>query len=409
MPNARGPPSQPESTSGTTAYNKKFLGVLERHGILEQQFLAKQPIAPNNYQDILTAIGRKREHSPGPSPLDYKKYAEAVFNSHNEESVKLLLFPRFFGPSLEVSDGHSQEIGQLWTKGVAIAGENSAKELSAKTNPDYAEGLNAPELPEWVCETAGASSAPGGLMAFPNFLVELKRDLSMYTAHAQNRHRGAIASQAYHNYYEKVRKTPGESWAIAKVGSIEFNGDTVVGNLHWVDKTNTGRRRYHMTRILCLFTCGLNFEDFKEARKRARNFRDYFSDVRDNLREECKRLYGPSLDEEDEQRPEGSCTERPNSEHAERLENPTPGPSTGMTRKRGKGKAPNDPPGRKPKKRKNGNAEHGSEGSSTERANSEYTERQEDPTPGPSTRMTRNQASVLNKTNLSFDATRLAL
>ncbi len=43
-----------------------------------------------------------------------------------------------------------------------------------------------------------------------------------------------------------------------------------------------------MTRVICLFACGLNFEDFKEARQQARNFRDYFSDVRDNLREECK-------------------------------------------------------------------------------------------------------------------------
>lgn len=332
-------------------------------------------MVPNNYQEILTAIGKERAHSPGPSPLDYKNYAEAVFDSHTEDSVKLLLFPRFFGPLLEIKDGHSQESGQPWTKGVAIAGENSAKELSSKTIPDYAEGLKAPELPEWVCETVGASSAPGGLMAFPNFLVEQKRDLSMYTAHAQNRHRGAIASQAYHDYYEKVRKNPDESWAIAKVGSIEFNGDIVVGNLHWVDKTSRGRR-YHMTRILCLFTCGLKFEDFKEARKRARNFRDYFSDIRDNLREECKQLYSQSLDEGDERDPEGSTTERPNSDYAEPEEDLTPEPSTRTTRKRGKGNVAKNPPGRKPKKRKNGNAE---------------------------------QASLLNKTNLSFDAQRLAV
>lgn len=396
MPTARGPPTQAESASRTTAYNKEFSDVLEEKGVLEQQFLAEETtlLVPKNHQDILSAIEDKREHSPGPSRLDYKDYAQAVFESRTEDAVLMDLFPAFFGLPLKIKDGHRKESGSPWTKGVAITGNGSPHESLQKTTPDYAEGLKVPEIPAWVRNDVGASAVPSGVTAFPNFLVELKRDMSMYTAHLQNRHRGAIASQAYHEYYEKIRKKPDESWAIAKVGSIEFNGDSVVGNVHWVDKTSDGReRRFHMTRVLCLFTCGLKFDDFIEARKKARNFREYFLDVRDNLREECKPLHNataaqpqasvqnparsqvrtrsnplPSLGEEDERDPERSSTERPNSEYAEPQEDLAPAANTKNTRKRGKGakgNAQKDPPGRKPKKRKNGNSEEVSEPNET--------------------------------------------
>jgi len=409
MPNTRGTPTNKtgESASRTTAYNKECADVLTEKGVMEQQFLTGKAtlLVPKNYQGILSAIQDERAHSPGPSSLDYKDYTEAVFESRSEDAVLMDLFPHFFGIPLKIKDGHRKETSPVWTKGVAITASGSPHGSLQKTIPDYTEGLEVPEIPLWVRNDVGESAVPSGLTAFPNFLVELKRDISMYTAHLQNRHRGAIASRAYHEYYEKIKKKPDESWATARVGSIEFNGDSVVGNIHWVDKSSDGReRRYHMTRVLCLFTCGLNLSDFEEARRKARNFRDYFWDVRDNLREECKPLHNAtaappqaspelpaqsqvrsqstrlsSLEEEDERDLEGSSTERHIPDSAEPEEDLTPETSTRVTRQRGKraqGNAPRAPPGRKPKKRKNGNTE---------------------------------QASVVNETGISFKAQRLAV
>jgi len=408
-PHTRGTPTNKtvESASRTTAYNKEFADVLEEIGVLEPQFIAGESklVVPKNYEDILSAIQDRRAHSPEPSSLDYKEYTEAVLHSRSEKAVLMRLFPRFFGIPLEIKKGHRQENDPVWTKGVAITASGSHLESLQKTSPDYTEGLALSAIPGWVRNDVGACAIPSGVTAFPNFLVELKRDMSMYTAHLQNRHRGAIASRAYHEYYEKIQKKPDESWATARVGSIEFNGDTVVGNIHWVDKSSDGQERsYHMTRVLCLFTCGLKFSDFKKARRKARNFRDYFLDVRDNLREECKPLYNAtvappqpspeapaqsqvrtrstplsSLEEGDERDSEGSSTERHISDSAEPQGDPTPETSGRVTRqssKRAQGNAPKDPPGRKSKKRKNGNTE---------------------------------RASILNDTGITFEAERLAV
>ena len=396
MPTARGPPTQAESTSRTTAYDKEFLDILEEQGVLEQQFPDKEPVpkVPKNYDDIRSAINKDRPHSPEPTVLDYNQYARAVFSSRSEDAVRRKLFSFFFGLPMNIKDGHLDEDDRGWSKCVAIMGTSSPGDCKQKPKPDYVEGLKIPDLPAWMRKRLGALAVPSGTMAFPNFAVELKRDVSMFTAHAQNRHCGSIAAQAYHEYYNLIRDTPEESWGIAKVASVEFNGDVVVGNVHWVEN-NDGEdlsrenRTYHMTRALCRFTCGLDYDDFKIARKEARNFRDYFFDIRDDLRTDCRSLRSPgaahvhrtsrstpspSLIEAQVQRLAGSSTEQPDSDSVEPLTR-----NTRNTRKRGKGaksNVPKDPPGRAPKKRKNGNTE---------------------------------QASGLNETGLSFNAGRLAM
>lgn len=383
MPPARGPPTQAESTTRTTVYDKEFLDVLEEQGVLEQQFLDQSPVPklPMNYGDIQSAIKQERPHSPEPTIADYNQYARAVFNSRSEDAVRRKLFSFFFGLPINMKDGHVDEDDRGWSKCVAIMGTSSPENCKQKPKPDYAEGLKIPDLPAWMRKRLGTLAVPSGTMAFPNFAVELKRDVSMFTAHAQNRHCGSIAAQAYHEYYTLIRDAPEESWGIAKVASIEFNGDAVVGNIHWVEnkdseKSGCEQRRYYMTRALCRFTCGLGYEDFKIARREARNFRDYFFTIRDDLRNECRSLRSPranrthrptrsnpspSLIQEQQQHQEGSSTEQPESPYAESEElNAEQEPSIRNTRKRSKGARGNarkDPPGRKPKKRKNGNTE----------------------------------------------------
>lgn len=421
-----------DSVDPVKVYSKAFRNVLKRQGILEQQYLNQKATVPTNFEQIRSAITQERPHSPPPDQFDFEQYAQAVINTQNEDAVRTKLFDRYFGVPLNIEDGHIHEYNQTWTKYVAVVGTALPESCTHRPKPDYAEGIDEADLPEWMCRELKGTCIPSEVMAFPNFVAEYKRNASMYIAHTQNRHCGSIASQAYHEYYSQIRKTPDESWDIAKVGSVEFNGDVMVGNVHWVSKgaggkTDRDHRRYHMTRALCRFTCGLKFEDFKEARKEARNFRDYFWGVRDHLREECTSLQSkaatppqanapsnpsPSVVDQNEREPEGSSTECRSPESAEPEEGLTPEPSTRITRKRGKraqGNTQRDTSGRNPKKRKNGNAAQSSEGSSTERPNSEYAERQEDPTPTPSTRITRRQASVLNRTNLSFEAQRLGL
>jgi hypothetical protein len=98
----------------------------------------------------------------------------------------------------------------------------------------------------------------------------------------QNRHNGATCTQAYHKYYEEIVNDADQSWTVARVGSAQFNEREVEFNLHWVTKPIDGKPQYQMTSIFAHRTSKLlNLEDFKEARKQARNFREYFQEIRE--------------------------------------------------------------------------------------------------------------------------------
>ena len=108
-------------------------------------------------------------------------------------------------------------------------------------------------------------------------------------------HNGSVAAQGYLEYYTHIRGSAEESWAVAKVGSIQFNGNVIEGNAYWVNKTggdgtDPKHREYHMARVMCHFTTCLGLEDYKQARKEARNFQDYFRAGREMLLKEIKSL-----------------------------------------------------------------------------------------------------------------------
>src|SRR5205085_11019725 len=126
-------------------------------------------------------------------------------------------------------------------------------------------------------------------LAFPNFTVELKHDKPMRQGEHQNRHNGATCTQAYHKYYEEIVKDSDQSWNITRVGSAQFNEREVEFNLHWVIKLINGKPQYQMTSIFAHRTSRpLKLEDFKEARKQARNFREYFQEIREKLLHELQ-------------------------------------------------------------------------------------------------------------------------
>ena len=285
-----------------TVYSQAFIVELKDRGILDQQF--KQTgfdlETPSNYRQIRAAIvkDRPRDH---PSMTEYRDYTELAFSVSNEPDVRII-YPIFFGvppklkvPHLQLSDGR-------WNEQEPIIGPLELDSCKQAPKPDLAEGLDANEVPRWIRERLSDYSMPRAGLAFPNCLVELKRDQSMFVGHVQNRHSGAVASQAFVEYYVQLHKDSKPAWNTARVGSIEFNGDIVVGNVHWVSSSDEfGQdptvRKYHMTRVMCRFTHGLSYEDFKLARKEARNFREYFLNDRERFLKQCKAT--PQFQDED--------------------------------------------------------------------------------------------------------------
>jgi hypothetical protein len=94
----------------------------------------------------------------------------------------------------------------------------------------------------------------------------------MFTGHVHNRRCGATASQAFVEYFVQLHDKPKSAWNVARVGSIEFTGSVIIGNVHWVSSSDESGhdpevRKYHMTRVMCHFTYGLGFQNFKKAYK----------------------------------------------------------------------------------------------------------------------------------------------
>ena len=295
-----------QSRSGNTAtgsvgndrvYDPKFENDLLENGVFEQRCVPQEspqpefgPRVPKNYDEILNAIQRSRPVSDDPTPQQYREYMELVFKPQSERRVEVTHLTRYFGLPDLMKEGHEVE-DKSWTKRVPVTRSTASKPFFQKPKADRTEGLALKCIPPRIRDELGGIAIVSDTIAFPNFMVEVKRDHSMFTAHRQNRHNGSVASQAYHQYYESILEKAEDSWDIARVGSIEFNGDIVVGNVHWVSKEDedgigNDNREYHMTRVMNNFTFGLNFDDFKKARREARNFRDYWFDRREELRVE---------------------------------------------------------------------------------------------------------------------------
>ena len=288
------------STSGAksvtdTAYKPRFDIELKENGIYEQHVEegpprnGSGPKLPQNYETIRDAIRKDRSYDQ-PTREQYKKYMQLVFKpGTDEKQVDGDQASLFFGWPALLEEGHDKCTG-LWTDCIAIRRKSAAKLFTQKPTADRAEGIALGYIPPRIRDQLGGVAVPSPLIGFFNFIVEFKRDGSTYVAHRQNKHAGAVASQAYHEYYTKILKRPEKSWDTARVGSIQFNGDIVVGNVHWVSKGKDEEaedepREYHTARIMTHFTFGLDYEDFKTAWRESRNFRDYFFGEREGLLE----------------------------------------------------------------------------------------------------------------------------
>src|SRR5271168_5263986 len=103
----------------------------------------------------------------------------------------------------------------------------------------------------------------------------------MKIAHQQARLNGGFASQGLYRLYSHIGH-PEKCLGKALVGSLEYNGEIIIGNVHWATRSTSepGGVDYHMRRVMSHFTRGLSFEDFVKNRAEARSFRRFFADKR---------------------------------------------------------------------------------------------------------------------------------
>jgi hypothetical protein len=166
-------------------------------------------------------------------------------------------------------------------------------------------------LPNWISDALGSYVRPdiSLTVAIPNLVAEFKGNGSMKIAHHQARLDGGFASQGFFKLYDYISQL-GETYRHLKasercldkalVGSLEYNAEVIVGNVHWATKSTStpGRVDYHMRRVMCHFTRGLDFKDFIKIRTEARNFRRHFANVREKIFKELVGLPRPASAQE---------------------------------------------------------------------------------------------------------------
>ena len=265
---------------------------------------------PENIDEIRAALQKERKDSPGIKA--YHRHLQLAFAPMNEEATRTKIFDPYLGTSadldVDVKPGHWNEPGVEWTSRVQLK-DSEGEEYAPKPTPDYAEGIKRSLIDRRVCKSH-PSILVSTSMALPNFMVELKHHQSMFTAHTQNRYSGAIAARAWYEYDKKLYGPPSrKTLDVARVGTMEFNGDVMVGNVHWLSRHRDGielpEPEYHMTRVMNHFVFGLSYDDYKLAHKEASNFRDYFFERRDEVIEELQKKQRGKLAqrvEEEEQR-----------------------------------------------------------------------------------------------------------
>lgn len=216
---------------------------------------------------------------------DYIEFCQIIASvGINEAQIAKRAFDLYFGIRPQLEEKHACGVSQRWV-------DFPEPKIRQKPNPDYFEGLASIVLPEWVEKHLGNYARPVAGIAFPNFLAELKSEGSMKIGHTQCRLDGACAARGYYELHGLYGNPNDVVLNTALVGTIEFNGEICVGNVHWVSKPLGGRGEleYHMKRAFCFFTRGLSAEDFLKGRRAARNFRAHFAELR---AEHLKKLQG---------------------------------------------------------------------------------------------------------------------
>ena len=216
---------------------------------------------PRNLSEILRAISHTPHSSTdevGPSEqdiLEYDTYSFVVTRPADGKDVAFQAFLHFFDISSEFRRTHA--CGSF-EKEANLDEQESKQKIPW---PDYLEGFPSSTLPRWVQKHSVRDGRlyPGPV--FPNFLAEYNLDSSSRKAHNDCRLDGAFATHGYYMLYSLLGN-PDEVLDTALVGTVEFSGETFIGNVHWVSKKSDDGQElvYHTKRVVCGFTRGLGVE-----------------------------------------------------------------------------------------------------------------------------------------------------
>lgn len=267
------------SSSEMSTYDKNLPETLTRKKVYDEKFPPDNNV-PNNFSEIQNAIHNddSTNQANEPSEQDIAEYITFCKNtsntSKNEGQIAKQVFNPYFNIGYELEELHESGTNQKWV-------DFPEPQDLPKPRPDYFEGLKSMTLAEWIERTLKVYGKPVSGVALPNFLAELKAEGSMKVCHTQCRLDGAFAARGYYQLHVLYPHLNDDVLKTAWVGSIEFNGEVCIGNVHWIDKPSKhAELEYHMKRIFCIFTKGLGIEDFVKGRRVARSFREYFAELR---------------------------------------------------------------------------------------------------------------------------------
>ena len=288
-----------------TAYDPLMPEKLTGFGVFDEMYSSdvQDLKTPNNMQDIVNAINARPNHNPNEVQLrqEYKAWLEAILKPiFNEDDAGRYFNGYMDLPQYDPPAPHFLAMKQQWT----TPADSQIK--TWKPNPDFVEGIAGPQLPEWISTALGPYVRPDVAMvvALPNLIAEFNCKGGMKIAHQQARLDGGYASQGLFKLYEYLRGLgqPYEDLDFtqyfldhALVGSIEYNGEIIIGNVHWATISKEPGRKvdYHMRRVMGHLSRGLGFKDFVTYRTQARNFRQYFSNEREKIFKELSGLPQP--------------------------------------------------------------------------------------------------------------------
>lgn len=267
----------PPSSAAMSTYSKELPIELTRRKVFEENFYHDAP-APKNLIAIQNAIDFQDGISSGVGEAtvkDYVKFCQAITRSGiNEVVMARDAFDPYFNlhSEFESAGKYAFAMSKKWI-------DYPEPKIDPKPSPDYFEGLSTVDVPEWVDKHLERYATPVPEVAFPNFLAEIKSEGSMRIGHTQCRLDGAFAARGYYALHGLY--SPADiALNTAFVGTIEFNGEICIGNVHWMTKCPKGELEYRMKRVFCVVTRGLGVEDFVKGRGKARNFRSYFAGIR---------------------------------------------------------------------------------------------------------------------------------
>ena len=242
--------------------------------LYENRICTHTPVLPkpDDLEEIVQFLNRSR-NSPSPSEKDYTDFCDTIHFSSNEETTKPtwenhLAYkagsrgPRTYLPHYNINwNGVDNHI----THGIADA------------KPDYAEYFQIIEYPPEAVSTLGLFANTAASMSIPSMCVQFKGpDGSMNIAQNQCAYDGALMVNNAHTIH-KYTRSQRDFFSKTQALNVAYNGREVqyYSNHTNLQKQGEHMRQYYYQTLVAMDSPASSFENYKLARKRARNCQDW--------------------------------------------------------------------------------------------------------------------------------------